>query len=159
MVIHKTIFSWKEFLSIFPKIHVFHHQKIPVYSSIFFIYIMLHVLYMHIYSLSKFPVQETKTHTLYHRAPPTFSLSLFPTILSSPVKAPEPMNSILVVSMGMVSPLIFLEFLSGTMTVVPSSILRSPCWTPSPPTSLTWWCGVDTQAILSTSSRKTIPKM
>ena len=36
MVIHKTIFSWKEFLSIFPKIHVSHHQKYQ-YTVVYFL--------------------------------------------------------------------------------------------------------------------------
>ena len=48
------------------------------------------------------------------------------------------------------------EFFSGTLTVVPSTILSIPCWTPSPPTSLSWWIP-GTAPILSTSSRKIIP--
>lgn len=43
----------------------------------------------------------------------------------------------LVVSTCIVSPLSFLgEFLSGTLTTVPSNIFNIPCWTPSPKQTL-----------------------
>ena len=56
----------------------------------------------------------------------TLSCFLLPTILSKPLKAPDAINKILVVSTGMVSPRIFRELLSGTFTMVPSRILSNP---------------------------------
>ena len=87
----------------------------------------------------------------------TFSFFLLLIILSKPLKAPDAMNRMFVVSTCITSPFNFREFLSGTLTMVPSNILRNPCCTPSPPTSLSWWIP-GTLPILSTSSKKIIPK-
>lgn len=103
----------------------------------------------------------------------TFSLFRRDISRSKPLYAPLATNKILVVSTWIVSPRSFRgEFLSGTLTIVPSSIFNIPCCTPSPknnnqpverkivnyipPTSRSW-CIPGTAPILSTSSRKTIP--
>ena len=57
---------------------------------------------------------------------PTLSCFLLLTILSRPLKAPDAMNRMFVVSTAIVSPRIFLELRSGTLTVVPSSIFKRP---------------------------------
>ena len=51
---------------------------------------------------------------------------LFLIIFSIPLKAPDATNIILVVSTGTVSPRIFLDDLSGTLTTVPSNIFKRP---------------------------------
>lgn len=87
----------------------------------------------------------------------TFSFLRRETMRSSPVYAPEATKRMFVVSTWIVSPRSFRgAFLSGTLTIVPSSIFSIPCWTPSPPTSRSWWIP-GTAPILSTSSRNTIP--
>lgn len=48
-------------------------------------------------------------------------------IRSSPLKAPDATNRMLVVSTCTVSPLNFLLFFSGTLTTVPSSSFSKPC--------------------------------
>ena len=89
--------------------------------------------------------------------PRYFSFFLRATILSRPLKAPEPTNKIFVVSTSTVfSFLLFRLFFSGHLTMVPSTIFNIPCWTPSPPTSRSWWIP-GTAPILSSSSRKIIP--
>lgn len=50
----------------------------------------------------------------------------------------------------------FLSDLAFTVTVVPSIILRRPCWTPSPDTSRPWVITAGL-ANLSISSKKIIP--
>lgn len=56
----------------------------------------------------------------------TFSFFLLLMILSSPLKAPDATNRMFVVSTCTVSPLSFLEFFSGTLTIVPSKSLSNP---------------------------------
>lgn len=56
----------------------------------------------------------------------TFSFFLLLMILSRPLKAPDATNRMLVVSTCTVSPLNFLEFFSGTFTIVPSSSFSKP---------------------------------
>lgn len=56
----------------------------------------------------------------------TFSFFLLLMILSSPLKAPDATNKMFVVSTCTVSPLNFLEFFSGTLTIVPSNSLSKP---------------------------------
>ena len=68
--------------------------------------------------VSELPEKDMKLHTL--------SCFRLLTILSRPLKAPDAMNKIFVVSTAMVSPLIFRELRSGTFTVVPSRIFRRP---------------------------------
>lgn len=57
----------------------------------------------------------------------TFSFFLLAIILSSPLKAPEATNRMLVVSTWTLSPRSLREFFSGTFTIVPSSIFSIPC--------------------------------
>ena len=58
----------------------------------------------------------------------TFSCFLLLTILSSPVKAPDATNKILVVSTDVLSPFILLRVaLSVMLTVEPSRSFRRPC--------------------------------
>ena len=78
---------------------------------------------------------------------------------SSLVKAPDVMNKMLQGATCNFSPFPanLCELCSGMITCVPSRILSRPCCTPSPPMSLRWW-NPGTQLILSTSSRKTMPK-
>lgn len=56
----------------------------------------------------------------------TFSFFLLLMIRSSPLKAPDATNRMFVVSTCTVSPLSFLEFFSGTLTIVPSKSLSNP---------------------------------
>lgn len=56
----------------------------------------------------------------------TFSFFLLLMMRSSPLKAPDATNRMFVVSTCTVSPLSFLEFFSGTLTIVPSRSLSSP---------------------------------
>ena len=56
----------------------------------------------------------------------TFSFFLLLMIRSRPLKAPEATKRMLVVSTCTVSPLSFLEFFSGTLTMVPSSSFSRP---------------------------------
>jgi len=56
----------------------------------------------------------------------TFSFFLLLMIRSSPLNAPDATNRMLVVSTCTVSPLSFLVFFSGTLTIVPSSSLSKP---------------------------------
>ena len=88
----------------------------------------------------------------------TFSFLLRLMILSRPLKAPDAMNRMLVVSTCTISPFNLREFLSGTLTTVPSNIFKKPCCTPSPPTSRSW-CIPGTLPILSTSSKNMIPEI
>src|SRR5262245_21351763 len=75
------------------------------------------------------------------------------TIFSRPANAPPQMNSTLVVSIWMNSWCGCLRPpCGGTDAVVPSRILRSACWTPSPETSRVIEGFSDLRAILSTSS-------
>ena len=92
----------------------------------------------------------------------TFSFFLLLTILSSPLKAPEPMNKIFVVSTWTVSPRIFRPtFFSGTFTTVPSRILSKPCmekktlgWLTSTRSS-NWW-SADIPAVLLHRRRRAV---
>ncbi len=56
----------------------------------------------------------------------TFWFLRFDTILSSPLKAPEATNRMLVVSTGTLSPLSLRELFSGTFTTVPSNNFSIP---------------------------------
>ena len=75
------------------------------------------------------------------------------TCVSSPLKAPPTMKRMSLVSRGTVSPRGFLRPpFSGTFTVVPSSILRRACCTPSPLTSLVMLRSLSFTTILSICS-------
>ena len=75
------------------------------------------------------------------------------TIESSPTNAPPQMNRMFVVSTLMNSCCGCLRPpLGGTLATVPSRILRSACWTPSPETSRVMEGFSDLRAILSISS-------
>ena len=76
-------------------------------------------------------------------------------MLVRPLKAPEKMKRMLVVSTSMV---FFPEPLrSGTLMTAPSIIFNRLCCTPSPPTSRWNWPPFF-ELILSTSSKKIIPR-
>mmetsp|Transcript_33191 Transcript_33191/g.87224 ORF Transcript_33191/g.87224 Transcript_33191/m.87224 type:complete len:241 (+) Transcript_33191:1195-1917(+) len=79
-------------------------------------------------------------------------------IFCSPVKAPPQMNRMLLVSMATCSVRGFLRPpRSGTLTVVPSSILSKACCTPSPETSRVIAMASERRASLSISSMYTMP--
>lgn len=85
----------------------------------------------------------------------TLILVLLWMMLVRPLKAPEKMKRMLVVSTSMV--FFPLPLRSGTLMTAPSIIFRRLCCTPSPPTSRWNWPPF-LELILSTSSKNTIPE-
>ena len=60
----------------------------------------------------------------------TFCCRRRPIMLSTPLKAPDATNKMLVVSIATVSPRVRRVLRSGTLTTVPSSSFNMPCCTP-----------------------------